>query len=161
MRTLSRRHSAHRRHVRIMLAVLTVGTWMLIAPIASLDALGFWNSAEPLFIATIFTAFLFLPAVRLTCTQRGSWSALRRAQRGLRDFGMGVALLCMLAMIVIVWNFDSPPAAPRAAIAETAFDLCFDGMVAGATLSLWSLLVLPILHGLVRAELAWKKRGAR
>ncbi|RQT22103.1 hypothetical protein [Burkholderia contaminans] len=144
-----------------MLAVLVLSTWVLMAPIASLDALRFWNSAEPLFIATFVTALVFLPAVHLTCTQRGSWSALRRAQRGLRHFGMGVALLCMLVMILIVWNLDSPPSAPRAAIAETAFDLCFDGMVAGATLALWSLLVLPVLHGLVRAELAWKQRGAR
>ncbi len=63
----------------------------------------------------------------------------------------------MLLMIVIVGNFDSP----AAGLAESAFDLCFDGMVAGATLYFWSLLALPVLHGLARTESAWKQRGAR
>ncbi|NDV75955.1 hypothetical protein [Burkholderia cenocepacia] len=147
----------HRRHVRIMLGVLAVVTWLLIAPIAYLDALGFWNSTEPVFIAAIVTALLFLPAVRSTCTRRGTWSALRRAQRGLHRFGMYVYLICMLLMIVIVGNFDSP----AAGLAESAFDLCFDGMLAGATLYFWGLLALPVLHGLARTESAWKQRGAR
>ncbi len=46
----------HRRHVRIMLGVLALVTWLLIAPIAYLDALGFWNSTEPVFIAAFVTA---------------------------------------------------------------------------------------------------------
>ncbi|KOR17853.1 hypothetical protein ABW54_29925 [Burkholderia cenocepacia] len=139
-----------------MLGVLALITWLLIAPIAYLDARRFWNSTEPVFIATFVAALLFLPALRSTCTRRGTWSALRRAQRGLRSFGMFVYLICMLLMIMIVWNFDSP----AAGLVESAFDLCFDGMVAGATLYFWSLLALPVLHGLARAELAWKQRGA-
>lgn len=146
----------HRRHVGIMLAVLALVTWLLIAPIAYVDALGFWNSTEPLFIAAFVTTLMFLPALRSTCTRPGTWSALRRAQRGLRSFGMFVYLICMLLMIMIVWNFDSP----AAGLVESAFDLCFDGMVAGATVYFWSLLALPVLHGLARAELAWKQRGA-
>lgn len=157
MRTPPRRHPVHRRHVRVMLAVLALGTLMLIAPIGSMDALAFWNSAEPLFVGTFVTATFFLPAVRLACTQRGSWSALRRAQRGLRDFGLLVGLLCLVAMIAIVWNSQSL----SAALANTAFDVCFSGMVDGGTLVLWSVFVLPVLRGLVLAETAWKQRGAR
>lgn len=157
MRTPPRRHPVHPRHVRVMLAVLALSTLLLIAPIASMDALGFWNSAEPLFVGTLVTATFFLPAVRLACTQRGSWSGLRRAQRGLRDFGLCVGLLCVVVMIVIVWNSNSL----SIALTNTVFDVCFDGMVDGATLYLWSVAVLPVLHGLVWAEFAWKQRGAR
>ncbi|CAG2401643.1 hypothetical protein D7192_36880 [Burkholderia cepacia] len=70
---------------------------------------------------------------------------------------MCVYFICMLLMIVIVGNFDSS----AAGLAESAFDLCFDGMVAGATLYFWSLLALPVLYILARTESAWKQRGAR
>ncbi|MBN3815141.1 hypothetical protein G3N57_00290 [Paraburkholderia sp. Se-20369] len=157
MRTLPRPQPVHRRHVRAMLAVLALGTWALITPLDSSDAHGLWDTAEPLLVGLVVTATFFLPTLRLACTQRGSWIALRRAQGHLRDFGLCVGLLCMLLLIIILSNAHS--VSPH--VAETAFDVCFDGMVDGATLYLWGLAALPVLHGVVWAESAWKGRDAR
>lgn len=155
MHTRALHPPVHRRHVRIMLVVLALGTLMLITPIGSLDALAFWNSIEPAAVGTLVAATFFLPAARLQCTRRGSWSALRRAQRGLRNFGLNGVLLCVVAMVSMVATSRS------VTIANTVFDVCFDGMIDGATLYLWSLAALPVLRGLVWAESARKQRGAR
>ncbi|THJ45997.1 hypothetical protein E9536_40320 [Burkholderia sp. LS-044] len=112
-----------------MLVVLALSTFMLIAPFGSMDALAFWNSAKSLFIGTFVTAMFFLPAVRLACTQRESWSAHRRAQRGLHDFGPLVRLLCLAMMIAIVLNEESL----STALTNAAFDVAFSGLIVGGT----------------------------
>ncbi len=157
MRTRLRRHPVQRHHVLAMNAVLALGSGVITQPISVVDGHPLAGSAEPMLVGVLVASTFFMPALRLTCTQRGSWIALRRAKQSLCDFGLFVGLLSIGLFSAILANAIS--LSPHAA--DIAIGIGFDGLVDGAILYLWGWVALPLLHAIMRAETAWTRRGAR
>uniref|UniRef100_UPI001640DC30 hypothetical protein n=3 Tax=Burkholderiaceae TaxID=119060 RepID=UPI001640DC30 len=106
----------------------------------------------------LVAATFFAPALRLRCTQRGSWSALRRAQRYLRDFGL---CLCLLGALGLALTFSEiHPGSTFEALPDVIFDMSADTMLGGSTIYLWGFAALPVLRGVMWIE-SKLMRGAR
>ena len=157
MQVRPRRHPVQRRHVLAMLALLTLSTWAITAPIYATEEHGLVNLAAPLIVSVPVVTMFFLPTLRHTCTHRGSWIALRRAQRNLRDFGLCVSLLFMILLIATVSHSGSL-SADRGSV---VLGMCFDGIADGVTLYCWALAALPALRGVVWIDGALQNRGVR
>lgn len=152
MQVRPRRHPVQRRHVLVTFALLTLVTCAVMAPITAPQERGFKHIAEHVVVSVLVAAALFMPALRHSCTLRGSWIVLRRAERSLRDLGLCVSLLFMIALIALP-HIGADPADP----ARFLFDRCFEGAADGMTLYCWALVMLPALHGVVRVDAALQK----
>lgn len=158
MRVRPRRRPVKRRHVIAMLAVLAVVTWLTSALVIDVSQQSFLDSIEPIATCLLVAAMFFGPALRRACTNRGSWSALRRAQRYLRDFGLCLGLLGTLGLALMFSEFH--PGSPSDGLPDIVFDLSVDAMLDGSTIYLWGWVALPILRGAMWIE-SKLTRGAR
>ncbi|WP_186111464.1 hypothetical protein [Burkholderia gladioli] len=158
MRIRPRRQPVLPRHVIAMLAVLAVVTWLMSALVVDVSQQGFLDSIEPIATCLLVAATFFVPALRRACTNRGSWSALRRAQRYLRDFGLCLGLLGTLGLALMFSEFR--PASSSDGLPDIVFDLSVDAMLDGSTIYLWGWVAMLILRGVmwIESKLA---RGAR
>ncbi|WP_334001435.1 hypothetical protein [Burkholderia gladioli] len=157
MRVRPHRRPVQRRHVIAMLAALALGTSAGV-PVAAVDQQSFLDGTEPVAAALLVAATFFAPALRLRCTQRGSWSALRRAQRYLRDFGL---CLCLLGALGLVLTFNEiHPGSAFEALPDVIFDMSTDAMLGGSTIYLWGFAAVPVLRGVMWIE-SKLTRGAR
>ncbi len=157
MRVRPHRRPVQRGHVIAMLAVLALGTSAGV-PIVAVDQQSFLDGIEPVVAGLLVAATFFAPALRLRCTQRGSWSALRRAQRYLRDFGL---CLCLLGALGLALTFNEiHPGSTVEALPDVIFDMSADAMLGGSTLYLWGFAALPVLHAVMWIE-SKLIRGAR
>ncbi len=149
MRVRPHRRPVQRGHVIAMLALLALGTWACVVA-TGVDQPSFLDGIEPLVAGMLAASTFFAPALRLRCTQRGSWSALRRAQRYLRDFGL---CLCLLGALGLALTFNEfHPASPSDGLPDIVFDLSVDAMLDGSTIYLWGWVALPILRGAMWIE---------
>lgn len=157
MQVRSRRHPVQCRHVLATFALLAPVTCAVTASIAVTQKHGFADLAGPAVVSVLVAAALFMPALRHTCTQRGSWIALRRAQRDLSSFALCVSLVFLIALVAVASSLQSLTANSR----DLVLDVCFDGMADGATLYCWALAMLPALNGVVRIDSILQKRRTR
>lgn len=149
MRVRPHRRPVQRGHVIAMLALLALSTWACVVA-TGVDQPSFLDGIEPLVAGMLAASTFFAPALRLHCTQRGSWSALRRAQRYLHDFGVCLGLLGALGLAM---TFDKiHPGAPFEALPDIVFDMCSDAVVVGSTIHLWGTVALPVLRGVMWIE---------
>ncbi|KGC10222.1 putative membrane protein [Burkholderia gladioli] len=158
MRIRPRRQPVQRRHVIAMLAVLAVITWATSALVIDVSQQSFLDNIEPIVTCLLVAATFFVPALRRACTNRGSWSALRRAQRYLRDFGLCLGLLGLLGLALMFSEIQ--PGSPSEGLPNIVFDMSVDAMLDGSTIYLWGLVALLILRGVVWIE-SKLTRGAR
>ncbi|MBW5287327.1 hypothetical protein [Burkholderia gladioli] len=132
-----------------MLEVLALGTSAGVS-IVAVDQQSFLDGIEAVVAGLLVAATFFAPALRLRCTQRGSWSALRRAQRYLRDFGL---CLCLLGALGLALTFnDIHPGSKFEVLPDAIFDMSSDAVLGGSTIYLWGWVALPILRGVMWIE---------